>query len=161
MYQNRIRWPLMFDAENDIYFCICGTKVDSPGSCGKQECDLEYEDFQKKIDGFFELMETEGVWKGFQEFETFYEQLQIGILFELEDELMLLFLQALGQEKVLALIQSNNDAFRYRMLELLEPMIDKEVLEEFKNVQDLEREEIKEFLLYIINIILKSVQKVQ
>lgn len=149
----------MFDPENDIYFCICGKKVDAPESCGEQECAIEYGSFQEKINNFFELMETEGVWKGFQEFEQFDKQLQIGILFELEDELMLLFLQALGQDKVLVLLQSNSDAFRYRMLELLEPLLDKEVLEEFKNMQELEREEIKEFLLYIINIILKSVQK--
>jgi len=149
----------MFDTENDIYFCICGKKVEAKKSCGEQECSIAYGSFQEKVNNFFELMETEGVWKGFQKFESFDKRLQIGILFELEDELMLLFLQALGQEKVLELLQSNSDAFRYRMLELLEPLLDKEVLEEFKTMQELEREEIKEFLLYIINIILKSVQQ--
>ena len=118
----------------------------------------EFKVFRQKIDNFFELMEIEGVWKGYQKFETFDTKLQIGILFELEDDLMLLFLQGLGQEKVLQLLQSNSDAFRYRFLELLEPLLEKEVLEEFKNLQELEKEDIKEFLLYIINIILKSVQ---
>lgn len=150
---------MMFDTENDVYFCICGKKVEAQESCGEQECTIAYGTFQEKVNDFFELMETDGIWQGFQEFESFDKQLQIGILFELEDELMLLFLQALGQDQVLALLQSNSDAFRYRMLELLEPLLDKEVLEEFKTMQELERDEIKEFLLYIINIILKSVQK--
>ena len=149
----------MYDTENEIYFCICGQKVDNKDqSCGKIVCMQEFKVFRQKIDNFFELMEIEGVWKGYQKFETFDTKLQIGILFELEDDLMLLFLQGLGQEKVLQLLQSNCDAFRFRFLELLEPLLEKEVLEEFKNLQELEKEDIKEFLLYIINILLKSVQ---
>ena len=149
----------MYDTENEIFFCICGQKVDSKDqSCGKIECMQEFKEFRQKLDNFFELMEVEGVWKGFQQFENFNLKLQIGTLFELEDDLMLLFLQGLGQEKVLQLLQSNSDAFRYRFLELLEPLLEKEILEEFKSLQELEREDIKEFLLYIINIILKSVQ---
>ena len=149
----------MFDTENDIFFCICGKKVEAPEPCDELECVSSYDQFQQRVNDFFELMKSEGVWQGYQEFENLDKRMQIGILFELEDELMLLFLQALGKGKVLELFQSNSDAFRYRMLELLEPLLDNEVLEEFKNLQELEKEEIKEFLLYIINIVLKSVQK--
>ena len=148
----------MFDSENSIFFCICGKKVDRQVSCGELDCQTDYDLFQKHVNDFFDLMESVGVWKGYQKFETLEKNLQIGILFELEDELMLLFLQALGQEKVLELLQSNNDALRYRFLELLEPLLEKEVFEEFQSLNELNRAEIQEFLLHIISIILKSVQ---
>ena len=71
-----------------------------------------------------------------------------------------LFLQGLGKEKVLELLQSKNDAFRYRFLEFLEPLIEKNVLEEFKHIDDLKQEDIKKFFLFIVDIVLQSIQKV-
>lgn len=149
----------MLDSENDIFFCICGKKVDKPGSCGEQYCIEGYNNFQEEIDNFFKKMEKKGVWKSFQEFETFDTKLQIGIFFELEDELMLLFLQALGKQKVLDLVQHKSDAFRYRFLELMDPLLEESLVDEFKNIQDLDKEELKEFLLQIIDIILQSVEE--
>ena len=80
-------------------------------------------------------------------------------MFELEDELLLIFLQCLGQERVLELLESKNQAMRFRLLELLEPLLEKEIYQEFKQQSDLEKEDIKELLLYTVNIILESVQK--
>ena len=148
----------MFDTENDIHFCVCGKKVEMNETCGSEECKSRYEGFRKSVDEFFALMENQGVWEGYNKFEVLNKDLQIGILFEMEDELMMILLQGLGQEKVLELLQTNSDALRYRFLELLEPLLEKEVVDTFKALDDLEKEEIKEFLIYLINIIIKSVQ---
>ncbi len=149
----------MFDSDNDVFFCVCGKKVEKNEFCGDEACEHEYDSFRLSIDKFFELVERESIWEVFKKFEKMEMKLQIGILFELEDEPMLLFLQGLGHEKVLELLQANSDALRYRFLELLEPLLEKEVLEEFKALNDMKRDEIKEFLLYLINILIKTIQK--
>jgi len=149
----------MFDYDKDIYFCICGKKIEQIGTCGQPECINSYESYKKHIDEFFTLLEDKGVWKGFNQFDTMELEYQVGVLFELEDDLMLLFLQGLGEKKVLQLLQEGNDALRYRFIELLEPLLDKEMFEEYKHLEEAERENVKELLLYIIDIILQSVQK--
>ena len=138
----------MFDYENDVYFCICGEKVDQKGPCGEEDCIENFESFQKEIDEFYSLMEHEGLWKGFETFMSLPPKKQIGIFFELEDELMLIFLQGLGQAKVLELVQYKSDAFRYRFLELIDPLLDKNLVDEFKKIKDLTKDELKEFLLH-------------
>ena len=148
----------MFDYENEIYFCICGKKVDLPEPCGEQECINNFQVFQENTDKFFKLMETEGIWKGFETFQKLDVKQQVGIFFELEDELMLLFLQALGPDKVLTLLQNKNPAFRFRFLELIDPLLEKSIVDDFKNIHDLSKEELKEFLLQIIDITLQSVE---
>lgn len=149
----------MSDNNSEIYFCICGKKIDKPGTCGNQDCIESYDDFKKKIDDFFIFMETSSIWEGYKLFETMERNLQVRLLFELEDTIMLLFLQALGAEKVLELLESKSEALRYRMLELLEPMLEKEIMEEFKHLSELEQENVKELLLNIVNIVLQTVQK--
>lgn len=149
----------MYDPSSEIFFCICGKRINQPGTCGASECILEYEVFKGKIEEFFLLMEEKGFWEGFKVFKKMNINLQIGIMFELEDELLLIFLQCLGQERVLELLESKNQAMRFRLLELLEPLLEKEIYQEFKQQSDLEKEDIKELLLYTVNIILESVQK--
>ena len=149
----------MFDYENDVYFCICGKKIDEKGTCGEAECIENFESFQEEVDEFYALMEQEGLWEGFEKFQTLAPKKQIGIFFELEDELMLIFLQGLGQKKVLDLVQYKSDAFRYRFLELIDPLLDESLVDEFKQIKDLTKEELKEFLLQIIDLMLQTVEK--
>lgn len=149
----------MSEPSSEIFFCICGKRIDQAGTCGANECISDYDLFKEKIEEFFVLMEDKGVWEGFKVFEKMNINLQIGIMFELEDELLIIFLQCLGQEKVLELLESKNQAMRYRLLEFLEPLLEKEIYKEFEQQSDLEKEDIKELLLYIVNIILESVQK--
>ena len=149
----------MFDYDKELYFCICGKKIEQEGTCGELKCVELFDSFKNQIEQFFTVLEEQGPQEGFKLFETLKVDLQIAIFFELEDELMLLYLQGLGQEKVLELLELGNDALRYRLLELLEPLLEKELIEEYKNLQDTDREDVKELLLYILDIILQSVQK--
>jgi hypothetical protein len=147
------------DNIDDCNFCICGKQIDiNELNCGEQGCIEKYEDFQNQVNDFFSIIESKGFWEAYKNFENYTLQLQVRILYELEDEPSLLFLQALGQDKVLKLLQLKSDVFRYRFLELLDPLLEKEILLEYQSKENFDNEEIKEFLLYIINILLTSIQ---
>ena len=143
--------------EREPNFCICGKLIDpKKENCERESCIKSYEKISSSINKYFDVFDNK--FKAFELFESFGPGIQAGILTELEDDLFMEYIQILGQEKILRILQIPSDSLRLRFLEYLEPKLAKEINLEFKS-KKFDTEGLMNYFLNLINLVLLSFQK--
>ena len=117
------------------------------------------EKMQRDIENFYDLAEREGGISAFTMFETFPAGVQAAILVDLPDPTFWQYLQDLGEEQVLLILQIPSIEFRERFLQVLAPKakiaIEEELQHYTTNILSADNQkELEQYLLMIIGNVL-------